>query len=86
MGGKRDRLPTLLESLLGVDDLILVLLLLFLLSLVLLLVGGGGGLLSLGLGSGLLGALGSRGKLYHELTVSNLALPLPRVFPLLHGL
>jgi hypothetical protein len=63
-GGKRDRLPTLLESLLGVDDLILVLLLLlFLLSLLLGLVGGGGGLLSLGLSGGLLGALGSRGSL-----------------------
>lgn len=77
---KKDRLPTLFESLLGVDDLILVLLLLlFLLSLLLGLFGGGGGLLSLGLGGGLLSALGSRGSLQQELTVSMLVVPLPRV-------
>lgn len=77
---EKDRLPTLFESLLGVDDLILVLLvLLFLLSLLLGLFGGGGGLLSLGLGGGLLSALGSRGSLQHGLTVSMLVFPLPRI-------
>lgn len=79
-GVKRDWLRTLLKGLLGVDDLILVLLL-FLFLLLLSLVGGGSGLLSLGLGGGLLGALSSRGSLYHELAVSKLALPFPGMSP-----